>query len=185
MPTHALELVAEQWNAAGLNTTVKLSNRDLYWPRAIGNQVMIPVWGTGSIFPLMNPDNLRPSTRSPSGDPSTASGTRPAARPARNRRITSRKGQAIFDEILRTADGAKQAELGKELVRNATENMWVINVVGKMPLPVAGQEQLQECLGRSELFGFMDCHVARQPGSGHVLLQQRRVDEELPLIGSV
>ena len=42
---NTMELVAEQWNEAGLNTTVKLVNRDLYWPRAIGNQVMIPVWG--------------------------------------------------------------------------------------------------------------------------------------------
>ncbi len=47
-----------------------------------------------------------------------------------------KKGQALFDEIMVTSDAAKQMELGQELVRNATEEMWAINVVGGLPAPV-------------------------------------------------
>ncbi|MCL4833898.1 MAG: ABC transporter substrate-binding protein [Caldilineaceae bacterium] len=132
----ALELIVEQWKAAGLNTTLKLMNRDLYWPRAIGNQVMINVWGTGSIFPLMNPDNLLAFNEKSFWGPqfgiwyqtNGASGEEPPA--------VMKKGQELMNEIMVTVDPAKQAELGKELVQDATENMWVINVVGKMPAPV-------------------------------------------------
>ncbi len=131
-----LELVAEQWKAAGLNTTVKLSNRDLYWPRAIGNQVMIPVWGTGSIFPLMNPDNLTAFNEKSFWAPQYGIWYQTGGASGEEPPDSIKEGQAILDEILRTVDGEKQAELGKELVRNATENMWVINVTGKMPLPV-------------------------------------------------
>jgi len=132
----ALELVVEQWKAAGLNTTLKTMNRDLYWPRAIGNEVMINVWGTGSIFPLMNPDNLLAFNEKSFWGPqfgiwyqtNGASGEEPPEH--------IKKGQALMGEILKTVDPVKQAELGQELVRDATENMWIINVAGRSPAPV-------------------------------------------------
>jgi peptide/nickel transport system substrate-binding protein len=132
----ALELIVEQLNDLGLSTTLKTMNRDLYWPRAIGNEVMINVWGTGSIFPLMNPDNLLAFNEKSFWGPqfgiwyqtNGASGEEPPD--------YIREGQAIYDEILRTVDAEEQAELGKELVRDATENMWVINVAGRSPVPV-------------------------------------------------
>lgn len=132
----ALELVVEQWKAAGLNTTLKTMNRDLYWPRAIGNEVMINVWGTGSIFPLMNPDNLLAFNEKSFWGPQFgiwyqtdgASGEEPPDH--------IKKGQEIMNEILTTVDPAKQAELGKQLVSDATENMWIINIAGRSPLPL-------------------------------------------------
>ena len=41
-----VELVAENWRAAGLNTSVETMSRDVYWPRAGANEVMIGVWTT-------------------------------------------------------------------------------------------------------------------------------------------
>ncbi|MCB0094879.1 MAG: ABC transporter substrate-binding protein [Caldilineaceae bacterium] len=130
----ALELITEQINEVGLKTTLKTMSRDLYWPRAIGNQVMINVWGTGSIFPLMNPDNLLAFNEKSFWGPqfgiwyqtNGASGEEPPD--------NIKKGQEIFNEILSTVDPVKQAELGKELVRDATENMWIINVAGRSPV---------------------------------------------------
>lgn len=132
----ALELITEQLNDIGLDTQLKTMSRDLYWPRAIGNQVMINVWGTGSIFPLMNPDNLAAFNEKSFWAPqfgiyyqtSGASGEEPPE-------VIS-EGQRIMDEILATADLEEQCELGRELVTHATENMWVINVAGRMPVPV-------------------------------------------------
>ncbi|MCB0122541.1 MAG: ABC transporter substrate-binding protein [Caldilineaceae bacterium] len=132
----ALELIVEQLNDAGLSTTLKTMNRDLYWPRAIGNEVMINVWGTGSIFPLMNPDNLLAFNEKSFWGPqfgiwfqtNGASGEEPPA--------YIKEGQEIFNQILQEVDGEAQAELGKELVRNATENMWIINIAGRSPVPL-------------------------------------------------
>lgn len=132
----ALELIVEQLKEVGLSTTLKTMSRDLYWPRAIGNEVMINVWGTGSIFPLMNPDNLLAFNEKSFWGPQFgiwyqtggAAGEEPPAH--------LREGQEIFNEILRTVDSEAQAELGRDLVRNATENMWVINVAGRAPVPI-------------------------------------------------
>lgn len=132
----ALELIVEQLNAVGLKTTLKTMNRDLYWPRAIGNEVMINVWGTGSIFPLMNPDNLLAFNEKSFWGPQFgiwyqtggASGEEPPA--------NIQEGQAILDQILMETDGERQAELGRQLVTNATENLWVINIAGRAPVSV-------------------------------------------------
>jgi peptide/nickel transport system substrate-binding protein len=132
----ALELVVEQWKAAGINTTLKLMNRDLYWPRAIGNQVMINVWGTGSIFPLMNPDNLLAFNEKSFWGPQFGIWYQTNGAAGEEPPDSMKTGQELMNEIMRTVDPVKQAELGKALVRDATENMWVINITGKMPAPV-------------------------------------------------
>ncbi len=132
----ALELIAEQLNEAGLNTTLKTLSRDLYWPRAIGNEVMINVWGTGSIFPLMNPDNLLAFNEKSFWGPQFGiwyqTGGASGEEPPEHIKV----GQELYAQILSTVDGEAQAELGKELVRDATENMWVINVAGRAPVPL-------------------------------------------------
>lgn len=132
----ALELITEQLNEVGLKTTLKTLSRDLYWPRAIGNEVMINVWGTGSIFPLLNPDNLLAFNEKSFWGPQFGiwyqTGGVSGEEPPEHLKV----GQEIYNEILRTVDAEAQAELGKELVRNATENMWVINVAGRAPVPL-------------------------------------------------
>lgn len=132
----ALEIIAENLNEVGLKTTLKTMNRDLFWPRAIGNQVMIPNWGTGSIFPLMNPDNLLAFNEKSFWAPEFGIWYQTNGEDGEEPPDYIKEGQAIFDEIMRTADSEAQTELGQELVRNATENMWVINVAGSMPVPV-------------------------------------------------
>ena len=131
-----LELVVEQWKEVGLNTTLKLMNRDLYWPRAIGNQVMVNVWGTGSIFPLMNPDNLLAYNEKSFWAPQFGIHYQTSGAAGEEAPEAMKEGQRLFAEIMVTTDAEKQMELGQELVRNATEEMWVINVVGGLPAPV-------------------------------------------------
>ncbi len=51
-----IELVAENWRAVGLNTQVEPSTRDLYWPRAGANEVMIATWTTDrGLVPMIDP----------------------------------------------------------------------------------------------------------------------------------
>lgn len=132
----ALELIVEQLKEAGLNTTLKSMNRDLYWPRAIGNEVMINVWGTGSIFPLMNPDNLLAFNEKSFWGPQYGIWYQTGGASGEEPPDYIKEGQKILDQILKETDSAKQAELGQALVTNATENLWVINVAGRSPVPV-------------------------------------------------
>jgi peptide/nickel transport system substrate-binding protein len=125
-----------QWNEVGLNTTLKSMNRDLYWPRAIGNEVMINVWGTGSIFPLMNPDNLLAFNEKSFWGPQYGIWYQTGGASGEEPPEIMKKGQEIFNQIMATTDFDEQNKLGQELVRDATENMWIINVAGRMPAPV-------------------------------------------------
>ncbi len=158
----ALELIVEQLNDAGLSTTLKTMNRDLYWPRAIGNEVMINVWGTGSIFPLMNPDNLLAFNEKSFWGPqfgiwfqtNGASGEEPPD--------YIKKGQALLNEILTTVDGEKQAELGRELVTDATENMWIINVAGRSPVPLVVKNNMKNVWAGPD---YSASWIAMSPGN--------------------
>ena len=134
--TDALELIVEQWNEVGLNTTLKTMNRDLYWPRAIGNEVMINVWGTGSIFPLMNPDSLLAFNEKSFWAPQYGIWYQTGGVSGEEPPEYIKEGQEIFNQIMKTTDFDEQNALGQALVTNATENMWVINVAGQVPGPV-------------------------------------------------
>jgi len=157
-----LELVVEQWKAVGLNTTLKLMNRDLYWPRAIGNQVMINVWGTGSAFPLMNPDNLLAYNEKSFWAPQYGIYYQTGGASGEDAPESMKEGQRLFDEIMVTADPDKQRELGQELVRNATEEMWVINTVGGMPIPVVVKNNFKNVWAGPD---YMASWIVMTPGN--------------------
>ncbi len=158
----ALELVAEQLNGVGLKTTLKTMNRDLYWPRAIGNQVMINVWGTGSVFPLMNPDNLLAFNEKSFWGPQFGIWYQTDGESGEEPPDYIKEGQDIFDEIMRTADPQRQMELGQELVRNATENMWVINIAGGMPAPVLVKNNMKNVWADQT---YVSSWIAMSPGN--------------------
>ena len=53
----ALELVVENWNDIGLKTVLQTMSRDIYWPRANSNEVMIATWETDrGLVPMVDPD---------------------------------------------------------------------------------------------------------------------------------
>ncbi len=158
----ALELITEQLNDIGLQTTLKTMNRDLYWPRAIGNQVMINVWGTGSIFPLMNPDNLLAFNEKSFWGPQFGIWYQTGGISGEEPPEHIKKGQEIFNQILQTVDSEAQAELGKELVRDATENMWAINVAGRAPIIVVVKNNFKNVWADQD---YTASWIAMSPGN--------------------
>ena len=42
----------------------------------------------------------------------------------------------MFDQFKATIDPNKQIELGKQMVKTATEEVWTIQTVGMIPVPV-------------------------------------------------
>jgi len=158
----ALELITEQLNEIGLQTTLKTMSRDLYWPRAIGNQVMINVWGTGSIFPLMNPDNLLAFNEKSFWGPQFGIWYQTGGVSGEEPPEHIKKGQEIFNQILSTVDSEAQAELGKELVRDATENMWAINVAGRAPIIVLVKDNMKNVWADQD---YTASWIAMSPGN--------------------
>ncbi len=132
-----VQLVSENWNAIGLKTDVKTMTRDIYWPRATGNQVMIATWGTDrGLVPMVDPIYQFPfderSWMGPSFGIWYKSGGKSGEAPA----AWFKDAMDLYDQFRGTVDEAKQVEIGKKLVRMATEQMWAIGTVGMAPSPV-------------------------------------------------
>lgn len=132
-----VELVAENWNAIGLRTSIKTMTRDIYWPRAIGNEVMIATWGTDrGLVPMVDPLYQFPfDERSWMGPlfgiwykTGGAEGEEP---PAYFKEVMD-----LYDEYRTTVDSDRQVEIGKEIVRISTEQLFTIGTVGMAPVPV-------------------------------------------------
>jgi peptide/nickel transport system substrate-binding protein len=132
-----VELVAENWNAVGLRTSIKTMTRDIYWPRAIGNEVMIATWSTDrGLVPMVDPLYQFPfDERSWMGPlfgiwykTGGAEGEEP---PAYFQEVMD-----LYDEYRTTVDSARQVEIGKEIVRISTEQLFSIGTVGMAPVPV-------------------------------------------------
>ena len=131
------ELVAEWWNAIGLKTELKQETREEYWPRAGANEVMIGTWTTDrGLVPMVDPIYQFPfDTRSWMGpafgtwyQTGGAEGEEPPAH--------IKAAMDLYDEYKVTTDPAQQIEIGKQLVKMATEQLWVIGTVGLVPTPV-------------------------------------------------
>ncbi|MEZ4729938.1 MAG: hypothetical protein R3E79_22640 [Caldilineaceae bacterium] len=67
-----------------------------------------------------------------------------------------------MNEILKTVDPVKQAELGQELVRDATENMWIINIAGRSPAPVVVKNNMKNVWADAS---YTASWIAMSPGN--------------------
>jgi peptide/nickel transport system substrate-binding protein len=47
-----------------------------------------------------------------------------------------RRAMDLYDEYKVTVDAQRQLEIGREIVRMSTENLWVVGTVGMVPNPV-------------------------------------------------
>jgi len=132
----ALQLIVETWNAVGVKTALKTMTRDAFWPRATGNEVQISVWSTDrGLEPFVDPIYIFPFDERSWMAPAYgiyyktagAQGVKPTGKFA--------EAQALFDQFKATIDSAKQLEIGKQLVKMATEEVWTIQTVGMVPAP--------------------------------------------------
>ena len=133
----ALELVAENWNAIGMKTEVRPATRDIYWPRATANEVMVATWGLDrGLTPMVDPIYQFPfderSWMAPSFGIWYKSGGELGEAPT----DLFQQAMALYDEYRVTADQERQVEIGKELVGLSTQNLWTIGLVGLVPGPV-------------------------------------------------
>jgi len=133
----AIQLVAADWSAVGVRTAVKTMSRDLYWPRATGNEVQIATWNLDrGIEPFVDPIYIFPFDERSWMAP--AFGTYYKTGGARGERPTPvlARYQQLYELFKVTTDRTKQVELGRRLVRMAAEDVTTITTVGVVPVPL-------------------------------------------------
>ena len=133
----AVQLVAADWESVGVKAAVKTMSRDLYWPRATGNEVQIATWvGDRGLEPFVDPIYLFPFDERSWMAPAFgtyykthgAKGEKPAGPLA--------EMQKLFDQYKATIDRGRQVTIGKQLVQMAVDDVTTISTVGLVPVPL-------------------------------------------------
>jgi peptide/nickel transport system substrate-binding protein len=130
----ALELVTEGWNDIGLKTALEISSRDIYWPRAGANEVMIATWETDrGLVPMVDPIYQFPfderSWMAPAFGVWYNTGGAQGEEPTTN----FQEVMDLYDQYKSTVDPDEQLAIGQEIVRLATEGLFTIGTVGMDP----------------------------------------------------
>lgn len=130
----ALELVTENWNDVGLKTVLETMSRDIYWPRATGNEVMIATWETDrGLVPMVDPIYQFPfddrSWMGPAFGMWYKSGGELGEEPPDH----LKEVMDLYDEYKATVDADAQLEIAKGIVRKSTEGLFTIGTVGMPP----------------------------------------------------
>ena len=140
----AVQLVAENWTAVGVKTVVKTETRDLFWPRATGNEVQISVWGTDrGLEPFVDPIYVFPFDERSWMAPAYGTYYKTSGKQGIKPTGKLAEVQALFDQMKVTTDQTKLIDLGKQMIKIATEEAWTISTVGGVPAPAIISNKLR------------------------------------------
>jgi peptide/nickel transport system substrate-binding protein len=129
-----LELVRKDWETVGLKAVLKTSQRESYWPRALANDVAIATWGTDrALEPFVDPIYLLPFDNRSWFAPKYGDWYSSRGQKGDKPEGDFAKAQELFDQLKATTDPAKQIEIGKQIVKLNSDNLWAIGTVGAVP----------------------------------------------------
>jgi len=133
----AIELVAENWRAIGLDTSVKLSTRDVYWPKACSNEIMIATWGTDrGLVPMVDPIYQFPFDERSWMAPAFGIWYKTAGKEGEEPTPELKELMDLYDKYKVTVNPDEQLKIAKEIVRKTTLQLNVIQTCGMAPGPV-------------------------------------------------
>jgi len=133
----SLELISQWWNEIGVRTEVKSMTRDVYWPRAGANEVMVATWTTDrGLVPMVDPIYQFPFDERSWMAPAMGTWYKTGGKEGMEPSAELRQAMDLYDEYKATIDPARQTEICKSIVRMATENLWTLGTVGMVPNPV-------------------------------------------------
>jgi peptide/nickel transport system substrate-binding protein len=158
----ALEIIVENWKEVGLNTALETMQRDIYWPRAGANEVMIAVWGTDrGLVPMVDPIYQFPFDERSWMAPAFGIWYKTAGEQGEEPTPEFKQAMDLFDEYRATVDPERQIEIGKELVKISSENLWTIGTVGLVPSPVVIKDNFMNVIEE----GFTADWIIMSPGT--------------------
>jgi peptide/nickel transport system substrate-binding protein len=132
-----IELVAENWRAIGLNTSVETMSRDVYWPRAGANEVMIAVWSTDrGLVPMIDPIYQFPFDERSWMAPAFGIWYKSQGADGEEPNPELKELMDLYDQYRASIDPDEQLAIAKELVRKTTMGLNVIQTAGMSPGPV-------------------------------------------------
>jgi len=131
-----VELVAEYWRAIGLDTKVEAMSRDVYWPRAIGNEVMFATWSTDrGLVPMIDPIYQFPFDDRSWMGPAFGVWYKSGGTAGEEPNAELKELMDLYNQYRGTVDPEEQLRLAKEIVRKTTMNLNVIQTAGMSPSP--------------------------------------------------
>jgi peptide/nickel transport system substrate-binding protein len=132
-----IELVAEWWRAIGLDTRVETMSRDVYWPKACANEVMIATWTTDrGLVPMVDPIYQMPFDERSWMAPAFGIWYKTGGKEGEAPNADLKQVMDLYDQYRATVDPAEQLKIGKEMVRLTSTNLNVIQTCGGSPGPV-------------------------------------------------
>ncbi len=130
----AWQLIAENWNKVGVKTEVKPSQREIYWPKAGNNDVMVATWSLDrGLTPMVDPIYQFPFDERSWMAPAYGTWYKTAGKGGIESNKEFKEVQDLYDQYKANVDPAKQVELAKEIVKRSTEGLWSIGTVGLTP----------------------------------------------------
>ena len=148
--------------------------RDVYWPRAGANEVMIATWGTDrGLVPMVDPVYQFPFDERSWMGPSFGTWYKTGGQKGEEPPAELQELMALYDEYKGTVDSAHQLGIARQIVRLATERLYVIGTVGHGTFHRGGEEQLQE--RDAGVHRRLADHVAGNAGPEPLLLRRRVV----------
>jgi peptide/nickel transport system substrate-binding protein len=130
----ALELVTEGWNDIGLKTELEITSRDIYWPRANANEVMIGTWETDrGLVPMIDPIYLFPFDERSWMGPAFGVWYKSGGELGEEPPAYLKEVMDLYDQYKSSVDPDEQLEVAKLIVRKSTEELFVIGTVGMPP----------------------------------------------------
>ncbi len=129
-----LDLVAEKWRAIGINAQVQSMTRDIYWPKAGANDVLVATWGLDrGLTPMVDPIYQFPFDERSWMAPAFGTYYKTGGQGGEAPEGDLKEAQVLYDRYRASIDPAEQLEIGKQLVRMSSEGLWAIGTVGMVP----------------------------------------------------
>ena len=129
-----IQIVAENWNAVDLKTSVESMSRDVYWPRAGANEVMIGTWGTDrGLVPMIDPIYQFPFDERSWMAPAFGIWYKTAGKEGQEPTAELKEIMDLYDQYRATVEVGQQLTIAKKIVRKTTEQLNVIPTVGMAP----------------------------------------------------
>ncbi len=130
----ALELVVENWKAVGLKTVLKTMTRDIYWPRACANEVMIATWETDrGLVPMIDPIYQLPFDERSWMAPAFGTWYKSDGKQGTEPTPQMKELMDLYTQYKASVDSAKQLQIAKKIVKLSTERLNAIGTVGMSP----------------------------------------------------
>jgi peptide/nickel transport system substrate-binding protein len=132
-----LEMISEWWRAIGLDNRVETMSRDVYWPKASANEVMISTWSTDrGLVPMIDPIYQFPFDERSFFAPAFGIWYKTGGKEGEEPTAELKALMDLYDQYRSTVDPKEQLKLAKEIVRTTTMSLNVIQTAGMAPGPV-------------------------------------------------